>query len=155
MWRKTQLIVTIIEVLFLAACQAQTALTSTMTATAMPAVSATYTTIPPAQTGTPQFNSTESPTLFPLPMPDASIVTCNERYPADVDLLPIVTASFGLAHDYVPSDLVRLGNYLPANVTFPDMTLRREAAEALRNIIRDMRDDELAPTVLSSYRSYF
>jgi len=57
----------------------------------MPAVSATYTTIAPTQTGTPSLNSTVSPTLFPLPMADASIVACNKRRPADVGLPPIVT----------------------------------------------------------------
>jgi D-alanyl-D-alanine carboxypeptidase len=75
--------------------------------------------------------------------------------PATSADLPIVTASFGLAHDYVPGDLVSLGNYLPASVTLPDLLLRREAAEALRNMVGDMKDDGLAPTILSSYRSYF
>ena len=74
--------------------------------------------------------------------------------PADDDLFAIVTAAFGLASDYVPPGLVKLGNYLPGKVTLPDMLLRREAAEALGKLVTDMFTRGLAPTVLSAYRSF-
>jgi D-alanyl-D-alanine carboxypeptidase len=39
-------------------------------------------------------------------------------------------------------------------VTLPDMLLRQEAAEALGKLVKAMKAEGLAPTVLSSYRSY-
>jgi D-alanyl-D-alanine carboxypeptidase len=81
-------------------------------------------------------------------------VACNQRRPAD-DLFAIVTASFGLDPDYIPPDLVRLGGYVPWNVTLPDVLLRQEAAEALGRLVRAMQVEGLAPTVLSGYRGYY
>ena len=81
-------------------------------------------------------------------------MACSERHPAVNDLLTIVTASFGLAPDYVPSDLVMLGNYLPGIVTLPENMLRKEAAGALKKMIDAMRVEGLAPTILSTFRSY-
>jgi D-alanyl-D-alanine carboxypeptidase len=52
-------------------------------------------------------------------------------------------------------DLVKLGNFLPGRVTLPDMLLRLPAAQALGKLVKAMLADGLAPTVLSSYRSYF
>ncbi len=66
-----------------------------------------------------------------------------------------MTASFGLDPNYVPPDLVRLGDYVSGNVTLPDVLLRREAAEALGKLVRAMQADGLAPTVLSAYRGYY
>jgi D-alanyl-D-alanine carboxypeptidase len=66
-----------------------------------------------------------------------------------------VDANYGLDPAYVPGDLVRLGNYLPGRVTLPDMLLRQPAAQALGKMVKAMLADGLAPTVLSSYRSYF
>jgi D-alanyl-D-alanine carboxypeptidase len=66
-----------------------------------------------------------------------------------------VNANYGLDPNYIPGDLVRLGDYLPGRVTLPDMLLRQEAAKALGKMIKVMLADGLAPTVLSSYRSYF
>ena len=90
-----------------------------------------------------------------MPISDPPVLACDERHPADEDLLVIVTAAFGLAPDYVPGDLVRLGNYLPGSVTLPDMLLRQEAAEALGKMVAAMKAEGLMPTVLSSYRSYY
>ena len=64
-----------------------------------------------------------------------------------------MTASFGLAPDYVPGDLVRLRNYIPGSVTLLDMLLRREAAEALGKMVKAMKPEGLSPTVLPSYPS--
>ncbi len=153
MARKAWQCVSLLAMIFLAACGPQAALTSTVTATASLTVMPTA--VPPTLTATPSLIPTPSPTLFPLPTSDAPIVPCDERRPAYDDLLAIVTASFGLAPDYVPGDLVRLGNYLPGSVTLPDMLLRWKAAEALGKMVGAMKDDGLAPTVLSSYRSYF
>ena len=115
----------------------------------------TPTEVPPTLTLTPSLVPSSSPTIFPLPTFDAPIVTCDERRPTDEDLSAIVTASFGLATDYVPGDLVRLGNYLPGSVTLPDMLLRRETAEALGKMVRAKKAEGLAPTILSTYRSCF
>jgi len=97
------------------------------------------------------------PTLFPLPTldPEVTLVPCDQRRPAADDLLSEVNASYGLDPNYVPGDLVRLGNYLPGRVTLPDMLLRLEAAQALGEMVKTMLADGLSPTVLSSYRSYF
>lgn len=99
-WRCVYLLVNI----FLAACQSQTASTSTVKVTVLPAASATPTAFPPTLTGTSSLVPFPSPTLFPLPASDTPIVACDERRPADDDLLAIVTASFGLAPDYVHGD---------------------------------------------------
>jgi zinc D-Ala-D-Ala carboxypeptidase len=66
-----------------------------------------------------------------------------------------VNATYGLDPNYVPGDLVKLGEYLPGTVTLPDMLLRQVAAKPLGLMIKAMLADGLAPTVLSSYRSYF
>ncbi|MBE3143386.1 MAG: hypothetical protein IMZ61_05605, partial [Planctomycetes bacterium] len=90
--------------IFMAACQPHTASTSTVKATVLPAASATPTAIPPMLSGSPSLVPSPSPTMFPLPASDAPIVACDERRPADDDLLAILTASFGLAPDYVHGD---------------------------------------------------
>jgi D-alanyl-D-alanine carboxypeptidase len=66
-----------------------------------------------------------------------------------------VNANYGLDPNYVPGDLVTLGDYLPGRVTLPEMLLRLEAAKALGKMVKVMLSDGLAPTVLSSYRSFF
>ena len=143
-----------LTMLLLVACQPQTALTDTVKMTLFPTATHTPTVVPPTLTLTPSLVPSSSPTLFPLFEPDLPILTCAERRPPDDDLLPVVTASFGLAPDYLPGDLVKLGNYLPGVVTLPDNMMRREAAEALGKMIGAMRAGGLAPTVLSSFRSY-
>ena len=55
----------------------------------------------------------------------------------------------------MPGDLVKLGFYLPGRVSLPDNRLRQPAAQALGKMVKVMLADGLAPTVLSSYRSYF
>lgn len=91
--------VSLLVMIFMAACQPQAALTSTVTTPVLPATTTTAT-----LAGMPSLVPFPSPTLFPLPESDAPIVTCDERRPADDDLLAIVTASFGLAPDYVHGD---------------------------------------------------
>ena len=146
--------ISFLTIILLAACQSQAAKTSTPTVTASltPTASATATS---TATFTP--SATPFPTLFPLPTldPEAPLVPCDRRRPAADDLWPEVTASFGLDPNYVPGDLVKLGNYLPGSVTLPDMLLRQDAAKALGLLVKAMKADGLAPTVLSSYRSYF
>ena len=95
--------------------------------------------------------------MFPLPTQDpaATPIPCNQRRPAADDLLAEVNASYGLDPNYIPGDLVRLGDFLPGNVTLPDMLLRQPAARALGQMVKVMLADGLSPTVLSSYRSYF
>jgi D-alanyl-D-alanine carboxypeptidase len=88
-------------------------------------------------------------------MSDAPVVACDERRPAANDLLPIVTASFGLDPDYVPPDLISLGDYVTFKVSSPEYLLRVEAATALGRMVKAMQADGLAPTVLSAYRGYY
>jgi D-alanyl-D-alanine carboxypeptidase len=141
-------------VLFLTACQPQAALTSVVTMIPIPSVADTPTMIPTALELTPSFIYSSTPTLFPLNASDAPISTCDERRPAVDDLLAVVTASFGIAADYRPVDLVSLGKYLPGSVTLPENLMRREAAAALKKMVGEMKADGLMPTVLSSFRSY-
>jgi D-alanyl-D-alanine carboxypeptidase len=86
---------------------------------------------------------------------ETALIPCDQRRPAGTDLLAEVTANYGLDSNYVPGDLVRLGDYLPGRVTLPEMLLRQEVAKALGRMVKAMLADGLAPTVLSSYRSYF
>ncbi|MGD0749784.1 MAG: M15 family metallopeptidase [Anaerolineales bacterium] len=152
------LYISALMLVFLAACQSQAAiaLTSTATTSPNPTASPTVTSTPtliPSPTATP----TPAPTLFMLPTldPQATLQPCDQRRPADSDLFSEVDANYGLDPAYVPGDLVRLGNYLPGRVTLPDMLLRQPAARALGKMVKDMLAVGLAPTVLSSYRSYF
>jgi D-alanyl-D-alanine carboxypeptidase len=87
--------------------------------------------------------------------PQATLTPCNQRRPAADDLFSEVSDNYGLDPNYVPPDLVRLGNYLSGRVTLPDMLLRQPAAQALGKMVKAMLADGLAPTVLSAYRSYF
>jgi D-alanyl-D-alanine carboxypeptidase len=95
--------------------------------------------------------------LFPLPTltPGATLIPCDQRQPAGDDLFAEVNANYGLDPYYIPGDLVKLGDYLPGRVTLPDMLMRQEAAAALGRMVKVMLAEGLAPTVLSSYRSYF
>jgi zinc D-Ala-D-Ala carboxypeptidase len=145
-------------IVFLAACQSQAApaLTPTVTASLTPTASPTVTSTA-TPTALPSPTPTPAPTLFPLPAqdPQAVPVACDKRRPAADDLFAEVSASYGLDPNYMPADLVKLGNFLPGRVTLPDMLLRQPAAQALGKMVKAMLADGLAPTVLSSYRSYF
>ena len=150
--------ISILLLVFLAACQSQAApaLTQTTTPspspTASPTVTSTLTLTP-----SPSPSPTPAPTLFPLPIlnPQATLVACDRRRPAADDLIAEVSDNYGLDPNYVPGDLVKLGKYLPGRVTLPDMLLRQPAAQALGKMVKAMLADGLAPSVLSSYRSYF
>jgi zinc D-Ala-D-Ala carboxypeptidase len=142
----------------LAACQAQAALTLTPTDTTLPNSTPSPTiTDTPTVTISPTASPSPAPTLFPLPAldPQATLTSCDLRRPAADDLFSEVSDNYGLDPNYVPPDLVKLGNYLPGRVTLPDMLLRQPAAQALGKMVKAMLADSLAPTVLSSYRSYF
>jgi zinc D-Ala-D-Ala carboxypeptidase len=142
----------------LAACQSQAALTLTPTASASPSPTANPTvTSTPTLTPSPSPSPTPAPSLFALPSldPQAALASCDQRRPAANDLYAEVSDNYGLDPNYVPGDLVKLGNYLPGRVTLPDMLLRQPAAQALGKMVKAMLADGLAPTVLSSYRSYF
>jgi D-alanyl-D-alanine carboxypeptidase len=142
----------------LAACQSQAALTLTPTGTGLPSLTPSPTvTEAPTPTTSPSESPSPAPTLFPLPAldPQATLTPCNQRRPAADDLFSEVSDNYGLDPNYVPPDLVRLGNYLSGRVTLPDMLLRQPAAQALGKMVKAMLADGLAPTVLSAYRSYF
>jgi D-alanyl-D-alanine carboxypeptidase len=147
--------VILLATIFLAACQTQAALPSlpVPTGTALPAATLTPTSTS-TLTPTPAPTLTPVPTLFPRPTSGAPLIACSERRPSD-DLYVLVNSSFGLDPDYVPPDLISLGDYVPGNVTPPDLLLRRAAAEALGRLVRAMQADGPAPTVLSAYRGYY
>jgi D-alanyl-D-alanine carboxypeptidase len=143
-------------IVFLAACQSQAALPSTPTETLTPLPTSTPTaTATETLTPTPTLTLTPSPTLFQLPISDAPIVACRKRRPAADDLLSIVTASYGLDPDFVPPDLISLGDYVSWKVAPSDYLLRVEAAAALGQMVKAMHNAGLAPTVLSAYRGYY
>lgn len=146
--------VVLLTTTLLAACQSQAALPFTPTETLTPVP--TFTPIATETlTPTPAPTFTPVPTFFPLPTSDAPIVPCNERHPAADDLLPIVTASYGLDPDYVPPDLISLGDYVSFKVAPSDYLLRIEAATGLGQMVKAMQAAGLAPTVLSAYRGYY
>ena len=158
----TRFRLSVLLLLLLGACQFQGTQTFTPTATLSPAkVAPARPTPSPAPSTNPTLTSlptqTAAPTLFALSTlnPLATPVACDHRHPAAEDLFTEVNASYGLAPDYVPGDLVRLGDYVPGFVTLPDMLLRQAAAQALGQMVKAMLAVRLAPTVLSSYRSYF
>jgi len=143
---------------FLAACQSQAAPALIATAISSPSpIPSPIVTGSPTLIPSPTATPTPAPTLFPLPTldPQATLQPCNQRRPADSNLVSEVDANYGLDPAYVPGDLVRLGNYQPGRVTLPDMLLRQPAAQALGKMVKAMLAEGLAPTVLSSYRSYF
>jgi zinc D-Ala-D-Ala carboxypeptidase len=155
-------LISILLIIAMAACQSQAATPLIPATEASPGV----TLIPTATNQpTPTSSPTSSPTAFPIPSPTlfrlptqdpaAPILPCDQRRPAADDLLSEVTASYELDPNYVPPDLVKLGDYLPGRVTLPEMLLRQEAATALGRMVKGMLAEGLAPTVLSSYRSYF
>jgi zinc D-Ala-D-Ala carboxypeptidase len=158
--RPVSVLIAGLAMLFLAACQSRAALASPPMST--PFLIATETAIPsPTMTPSPSLSPTPSPsplpTLFPLPTrdPNATPVSCDKRRPAANDLLAEVTASYGLDINYIPPDLVMLGDYLPGRVSLPQLLLRQPAAQALGKMVKAMEADGLKPTVLSSYRSSY
>ena len=151
-------LITILTIILLAACQSQAVNTYVPAVTAFPSATASATeTSTATSTPSPTASPIPSPTLFLLPTlnTETSLIPCDQRRPPGTDLLAEVTANYGLDSNYVPGDLVRLGDYLPGRVTLPEMLLRQEAAKALGRMVKAMLADGLAPTVLSSYRSYF
>jgi len=152
------LLISALMILFLAACQFQAAPALTPTVTISPSPTPT-----PTDTGTPTITPSPTPsptptaTLFPLATLDsqAPLVACDKRRPSEDDLYVEVSDNYGLNPAYVPGDLVKLGYYLPGRVSLPDNLLRQPAAQALGKMVKVMLAEGLAPTMLSSYRSYF
>jgi D-alanyl-D-alanine carboxypeptidase len=151
------ILISTLTILLMAACTSRAAMAFTPTTNPVPGetespVAAFTPTLTPSPTASP----TLAPTLFPLPAldPEMTPVACDLRRPASDDLLAEVNANYGLDPNYVPGDLVPLGDYLPGRVTLPEMLFRQEAARASGRLVKAMLDDGLAPTVLSSYRSY-
>ncbi len=152
----------VLTFIFLAACHPEAARISLPSVTAPPnanlsPTAASTATSTPSFTVIPTPSPTPPPTLFLLPTlnPEATPVACDQRRPAANDLWAEVTANYGLDPNYVPPDLVKLGDYLPGRVTLPEMLLRQEAAQALGRMVKTMLAEGQAPTILSSYRSYF
>jgi D-alanyl-D-alanine carboxypeptidase len=144
--------ISLLAVLFLAACGSRAAATSTPAATAAPTATASPSATP---TPTPLPTPLPAPTIFPLPTSNAPIVACDQRKPAADDLLPVVTASFGLSPEYVPPDLVKVGHSLSYLVVNPDMLFRQVGIEALVQLIQAMQADGQHPLIHSAYRGYY
>jgi zinc D-Ala-D-Ala carboxypeptidase len=139
----------------LTACSPQyPAVTAESTATATATVVLPSPTIPPP-TPTLLPTNTPQPTLFPLPTAEAPMVACDKRSPAEDDLYPLVTASFGLSPDYFPRDLVKLGGYLSYKVVNPGFLFRKVAVPSLVALVQAMQSSGLHPLVLSTYRGYY
>jgi len=104
-------------------------------------------TLPPTATASPTPTRTPSPTPIPL---------CKERFPADDDLLALVSHDYGLAADYRPGDLVPLGDTFPSAVTrgYPTQ-VRAVIIPPLEALIAAMHAEELRPFVVSGFRSYY
>jgi D-alanyl-D-alanine carboxypeptidase len=152
------LFISALLLILLAACQSQAALALTPPEPVLPSPTKRPTVSEsPTFTLSPTASPTPAPTLFPLPTiaPQATLTPCDRRRPAADDLFSEVSDNYGLEPNYVPADLVTLGNYLPGRVTLPDMRLRQPAAQALGKMVKAMLANGLAPTVLSAYRSYF
>lgn len=116
---------------------------------------------PPTPTAVPTSSPlpTEMASATPLPTPRPSAtptpVTCDERLPAEEELLTIVTRQFGLSRDYVPGDLVPLEDYFPNSVTLGYPTeVRAVIIEPLQEIVAGMQEAGLAPQIISGFRSY-
>lgn len=127
---------------------------------------------PPAQasltpTATPSPSQTASPTTTPSPTPTATasptvtltptpVGPCNQRQPADNDLLVFVNRTYGLSPDYRPDDLVPLADYLSVTVTkgYPTQ-VRQIIIEPLLALIADMEAAGLRPQIISGFRDYY
>ena len=145
----------VLLVLDLAACQPKPSPVAVLPTATVPSPTATVPSPTAAPSATPVPSATPQPTVFPLPASDAPLVACGQRRPAAADLLPLVNDRFGLSPDYVPPDLVKLGDYLPYTVVNPDFLFRSVAVEALVHLVKDMQAAGLHPLVLSTYRGYY
>ncbi len=126
--------------------------TATATATPLPTDTATPSpTARPSRTPRPTPEATRTPQ--PSPTPDRTI-PCDERLPED-DLLTIISRDFPISKNYEPDDLVPLSDYFGVNVTLGYPTQVREMMiEPIQQIIADMHNQGLSPTIISGYRSY-
>lgn len=123
--------------------------TSTPRPTALPTATATETataTSTPTPTNTP-IPPTATPTATPISV-------CNERIPSD-HLLTIITRQFAVNKEYAPANLVYLRDYFGVWVTLGYATqVRAEIMDPLQQLIDDMHELGLRPTIISGYRSY-
>jgi D-alanyl-D-alanine carboxypeptidase len=135
------------------------------TPAATAALPASPTSARPATTAEPAAGATATmtatPTIWPtvtrqvLP-PDvaAGLAPCAERQVSD-DLLIVVTQQFGLPESYVPPDLAPLSDYFSSGVTVGiESSVRVGLIEPLQRLLDAMHAAELAPSILSGYRSY-
>lgn len=80
---------------------------------------------------------------------------CDERVPEDYDLLTLVTHDYGLSRDFVPSDLTPLADYFDVDVTLGYPTeVRAIIVDPLSQMVEAMKEEGLAPQIVSGYRSY-
>lgn len=122
---------------------------------------ATQTRRPPTPTAVPTSTPRPTPTatVTPSPTPTPSVtptpVACDRRLPAGDELLTLVTRDFGLGRDFVPDDLVPLADYFPNSVTLGYPTeVRAVIIEPLQEIVGAMHAADLAPHIISGFRSY-
>lgn len=109
----------------------------------------------PTSTPGPTQTATVPPTPTPAPSVTPTPVACDQRLPAGEELLTLVTRDFGLSRDYVPGDLVPLADYFPNSVTLGYPTeVRAVIIEPLQEIVGAMHEANLAPHIISGFRSY-
>ena len=142
-------------VLGLAACHARPSPVAGPPTAAASSLPATVPSLTLSPSPTPSPSATPLPTSFPLPASDTPLVGCEQRKPAADDLLPVVTSRFGLSPDYVPPDLVKLGNSLSYKVVNPGFLFRAAAVAPLVELVKAMQADGLHPLIYSSYRGYY
>ena len=125
-------------------------------ATAVPPPPTTIPTQPPPNTPTAIPTTTAVPTLPPtIVLTVTPIGPCEQRVPADDDLLPLVTLDYGLSRDYAPGDLISLADHLPNDITLGYPTkVRRLILAPLLKMIDAMQSAGLQPLIISGYRSY-
>jgi D-alanyl-D-alanine carboxypeptidase len=129
--------------------------TQAPTNTPIATITASATAVPPTYTATatttPTSTSTPTPTITPSATP---VGICGERVPPD-DLLTIVTLTYNLGRRYQPADLVPLSDYFPVDVTlgYPS-EIRQVAIGPLVQLMADMHEAGLKPTIISGYRSF-
>ena len=132
------------------------ALAAADTATPLPTQRPPATLTPiPTITPTPSHTPTPTATFTPTPSPTPTKAACDERVPAQDELLVIVSQEFGLSRDYEPADLVPITPHFDRTITLGYPTqVRADVLDPLVNMVNDMLDAGLQPYIISGYRSY-
>lgn len=82
------------------------------------------------------------------------LVPCQNRVVPE-KLLLMVTQQFPLPEWYEPSDMVLLTDYFESTITLgQSLYLRRIVIESLQDMMTEMHDAGLRPSIISAYRSY-